>query len=141
MVPDHLQPLHLLGRELFPDVLMLRHPVREPRLHPVGERHQLVLLVEGEAEDRDDVGEDALPGSPANLVAVERLVRPPEPVGRPVARGRFDLLGEILDVAIADPRPVGLRVEDLKGRDVVLVLLEVFLEVLHHLPGPLRRLG
>ena len=57
MVADQLEPLALLGGERPARRLLLGEPVVERARDLLGERDQLVLLVEREADQRDDVGQ------------------------------------------------------------------------------------
>ena len=86
----------------------------------VGVGDELVVLVEGDADERDEVGEDALAGA-AHLRAVERLVRLPELLRRPLVRRPADRLGELLHLAEGEPLRLAAGVEDLEGGDLVAV--------------------
>lgn len=109
VVADGFQPTPLLVGELPPGLFLLRHPRLEPRVHVVAERVQVRLLVNGVAHQRDDVGEDVLPGA-AHLRLVERLVGVPQQVRRPGARRQLDGIGQFPDLLVGEPLLVGLAV-------------------------------
>ncbi len=88
----------------------------------LGERDQLVVLVHGEADEGDEVGEDALAAGAFDLVFLQRGVGLPELGFGPEVRRRLDAFGQILHVLELQPLPVGLAVEDLQRGDLVLVL-------------------
>ena len=102
VVADPLEPGELLGGEDAAGVLLLEEPGVVALADEVGIRHELVLLVERDADERDEVGEDALAGA-AHLRAVELLVGLPELLGRPLVGRPADRLRELLDLAEGEP--------------------------------------
>ena len=120
--PSYLQPADLLLRELPASVRLLRHPALEPRPHALGVGHQLVVLVQREAHEGHDVGEQPLARRPAHLVLLQQLVGPPQDLRRPRARRGLDRRGQGLDVVVAQPVAVRHREEELERVDLVLVV-------------------
>jgi hypothetical protein len=102
-------------------------------------RDQLRLLVEGVADEGDDVGEEALAGA-FDLVAVEGFVSAPEELRGPGAGRGLDRRRQGLDVLVAESLAVGLAVEELKRLDLVAVRSQELLERLGQRPRPLLRL-
>ncbi len=98
MVADPLEPVELLGGEQPARVLLGEEPGAEALADELGVRDELLVLVERDAHERDEVGEHALAGA-AHLRAVERLVRLPQPLGRPAVRRPLDRLRELLHLA------------------------------------------
>ena len=62
----------------FPLALLLRQPSLEVGVDPLGKRHELVVLVHGEAHEGDEVGEDALAARAFDLGLLQRGVGLPE---------------------------------------------------------------
>ena len=120
MVADALEPGELLGGEHAAGVLLLEQPGVVALADEVGVGDELVVLVERDADEGDEVGEDALAGA-AHLRAVELLVRLPELLGRPLVRRPADRLGELLDLAEGEPLRLAAGVEDLERGDLVAV--------------------
>ena len=121
MVADRFQPLPLLGGELAAIRFLLRHPLGKVLVDIFAERVQVALLVHGEAHQRNQVGEDALPRA-AHLGAVERLVGLPEAVGGPGPRRALDGFRQFLNLLEREPLLVRAAVENLQRGDLVLVL-------------------
>ena len=140
VVADALEPGELLGGEDAAGVLLLEEPGVVAVADEVGVGDELVVLVEGDADEGDEVGEDALAGA-AHLRAVELLVRLPELLGRPLVRGPADRLGELLDLAEGEPLGLAAGVEDLEGGDLVAVVLAEPLPGLDRAPRPVCGLG
>ncbi len=86
----------------------------------VGEGGEFGVLVEGVADEGDEVGEDALTGT-ADFGLVERFVGAPEGLRGPGAGWGFEGVGEGADVFEAETFVVGAAVEDLEGGDLVAV--------------------
>ena len=127
-------------REHAPGVLLLEQPGVVALADEVGVRDELVLLVEGDADERDEVGEHALAGA-AHLRAVELLVRLPELLGRPLVRRAADRLRELLHLAEGEPLRLPAGVEDLERRDLVAVLLAELLPRLDRVAGAVGGVG
>ena len=140
MVADHFQPVQLFGGEGFftlPSPLpspwererfLLRQPGFEVGVDPLGKWHQFVVLMRGEADEGDEVGEDALAARAFDLRLLQRGIGLPELGFVPEIGRLFDGVGQILDVLELQPLLVGLAVEDLQGGDLVLVLCDELLE-------------
>src|SRR5438552_17887563 len=92
---------------------------------------QVILLVHGEAHQRNQVSENPLPRSP-HLGAVERLVRLPEAVGSPGVRRALDGLGKLVNLLEREPLLVRTAVETLQSGNFALVCAEELLEGLHY---------
>ena len=76
----------------------------------------------GEADEGDEVCEDAFAARAFDLRLLQRGVGLPELGFVPEVGRLFDGIGEILDVLELEPLFVRLAVEDLQGGDLVLVL-------------------
>ena len=61
MVADPLEPEELLLREHPPRVLLREEPGAVALAHELGVGDELVRLVERDADERDEVGQHALP--------------------------------------------------------------------------------
>ena len=127
-------PAALLGGEVAAGGLLHGCPAFEALAHAVFEGRKLAGRADGVAHERDDVGQHPLAGA-AHPGLVEPPVGLPEPVGCPGAGRRFEGVGELLDIAVAEPLAVGALVEDLQGGDLVPVLLDELLEGAHQYAG------
>ena len=67
MVADHFEPAALLGGEFLTSDFLLRQPGFEVGVDAFGERDEFVVLMDGEANERDEVGQDALAVVPLTL--------------------------------------------------------------------------
>ena len=77
-------------------------PRLEARLDQLGEGHQLVVLLEREANEGDDVGQHAA-GRSVDLCAVERLVGLPQLLGGPTIGRTPDGMCQFLDLFERQP--------------------------------------
>ncbi len=89
----------------------------------------------GEADEGDEVGEDAFAASAFDLRFLQRGVGLPELGFVPEVGWLFDRVGQILDVLELQPLLVRLAVEDLQSGDLVFVLCDELFEGLHDSAG------
>ena len=59
MVADHIEPVTLRIGELLPALLLLSKPCIEVRIDPFRKRNQLIVLMDGEADQRNKISEKA----------------------------------------------------------------------------------
>ena len=140
VVADAFEPGELLDGEHASGVLLLEEPGVVALADEVGVGHELVFLVEGDADEGDEVGEHAVAGA-AHLRAVELLVGLPELVGCPLVRRTADRLGELLHLAEGEALGLAAGVEDLEGGDLVAVVLAELLPRLDRLAGAVGGVG
>ena len=90
--------------------------------------------------DGDQIDE-CVPAPGGHLLRLQRLVKPPEAVGRVVEADRRvpQRVAKLLDVAVAEPGPVRLAVQDPERLDLVLVVFDEPLEVVQLRAGALDR--
>ena len=93
MVADHFEPAALLGGELLACTFLLRQPGFEVRIDALGEWDEFVVLVNGEADEGDEVGEDAFRGRAFDLGFIEGGVGLPELGFGPEVRRLLDGVG------------------------------------------------
>ena len=84
--------------------------------------------MDGEADEGDEVCEDAFAARAFDLRLLQRSIGLPELGFVPEVGRLFDGVGEFLDVFERQPLLVGLAVEDLQGGDFVFVVLDELLE-------------
>lgn len=145
VVADHFEPFHLFRRESWPPAFAgVTGLGREPRLEvgvdTLGKRDELVVLVDGEAHERYEIGEDAPPAGTLDPGFLQRGVGVPELGFGPQVGRLLDGVGEVLDGLECKALLVGLAVEDLQRGDLVLVLLDELLEGLDHAFGAVQRI-
>ena len=95
------------------------------------------LLLEGEANEIDQVGGDLRPAA-ANVGRVDTLVGAPELVRcqmRTSVNRLFNQRGERLDLLEREANGVGLAIENLQYLDLVFVVAEELFKRLHHAQG------
>ena len=98
---------------------------------------ELRLLLEGEANEIDQVGGDLRPAA-ANVGRVDTLVGAPELVRcqmRTSVNRLFNQRGERLDLLEREANGVGLAIENLQYLDLVFVVAEELFKRLHHAQG------
>ena len=95
----------------------------------------------GEADEGDEVREDALAARAFDLRLLQRGVGLPELRFVPEIGRLFDGVGQILDVLELQPLFVRLAVEDLQGGDLVFVLCDELFERLHDGAGAGQGVG
>ena len=71
----------------------------------------------------------------------DRLVRLPDPLGRGRQRWLLQRFGQLLDLAVPQPRPVWTAVQDLDGLQLVLVRFDELAEARDERLGLLQRPG
>ena len=98
--------------------LLHRHPALEPLLHLLGEGSQLLVVPDGEAHQRHDVGQHSLAGA-AHPRLVKLPVGVPEPPGSPGTGRALQGVGQGPDVGVAQPLAVGAFIQDLQRRYLV----------------------
>lgn len=130
MVADHLQPALLLRAEHPPGGLLFRHPKIEPDSDDILMGHELLVVFEGVANQRDNVGEHPA-ALAANLGGVERLICLPELLRGEVHGWRFDRAGELADVQEAEPAAAWLLEVSADRHVLIPVLGQELLEGLH----------
>ena len=116
-------------------VVLLCQPGVEVGVDAFGERDEFVVLVDGEAHQRDQVGEDAAAAGAFDPGLFQRGVGLPELGFVPQVGRGLDPVGQFLDVLEAEARLVGPGIEDLQGGDLVLVLFDELLEGSDDAPG------
>jgi hypothetical protein len=67
VVADHSEPAALFRRELFPGGFLLRQPGFEVCIDAFGEWDEFIVLVDGKADERNQVGQDTLGGCSLDL--------------------------------------------------------------------------
>ena len=107
---------------------MGRQPCLEVGVDPLGEGNEFVVLVDGEAHQRNQVGEDAAAAGAFDLAGFQRGVGLPELGFVPQVGRLFDGVGEFFHGLEGEALFVGLGVEDLQGGDFVLVVGDELLE-------------
>jgi hypothetical protein len=98
---------------------------------------ELRLLLEGEANEINQVGGDLRPAA-ANVGRVDTLVGAPELVRcqmRTSVNRLFNQRGERLDLLEREANGVGLAIENLQYLDLVFVVAEELFKRLHHAQG------
>ena len=90
VVADALEPRELLGGEHASGVLLLEEPGVVALADVVGVGDELVLLVEGDADEGDEVGEHAL--ARAAHLSGRAARTPARALGRPLVRRAADRL-------------------------------------------------
>ena len=103
-------------------------PCLEVGVDPFRERHEFVVLVDGEAHERYQIGEDTAAAGAFDLAGLQRGVGLPELGFVPQVGWLFDGVGEFLHRLEGEALFVGLGVEDLQGGDFVLVVGDELLE-------------
>lgn len=132
VVADHSEPVALFVRELFPSALLLSQPSFEAGIDLLGKWSQLAVLVYGETDEGNQIGENTLAAGSFDLrLLLQRGVGLPELGFIPEIGRLLDGAGELLDVLELEPLFVGLAVEDLQGGDLVFVLCDELFERLH----------
>ena len=116
VVADHFEPAALLGCELLACSFLLRQPRFEVRVDSLGEWDEFVVLVNGEADEGDEVGEDALRGRAFDLGFIEGGVGLPELGFGPEVRRLLDGVGQLFDVFEPEGLLVGSIIENLQAR-------------------------
>ena len=107
----------------------------------LGEWHEFVVLVDGEAHQRHEVGEDAFGAGAFDLGFFQRGVGLPELGFVPEVGRLFDGVGEFFDGLEGEALFVGFAVEHLQGGDFVFVVLDELLEGLHDALGAVEGFG
>src|SRR5579859_4096305 len=74
MVTDHFEPMPLLCAEYPATALLAWQPDLEVGVDPLGEGDEFVVLVDGEAHERHEVGENAAARGAPNLGFFQRGV-------------------------------------------------------------------
>ena len=128
VVADHFEPAALLGGELLACAFLLRQPRFEVRVDALGEWDEFVVLVDGEADEGDEVGQDAFRGRAFDLGFIEGGVGLPELGFGPEMRWFLDRVGQFFDVFEPEGLLVGSIIENLEGGDFVFVVLDEFFE-------------
>ncbi len=109
MVADHFEPMELFRGKPPPltltlshagrgNALLLEQPCIEIRVHPLGERHQFVVLVDGEADEGDEIGQDSLAARAFDFRLLQCGIGLPELRFVPQVGRFFDGVGQFLDV-------------------------------------------
>ena len=88
MVAHGFEPLALLGGEAAAGALLVGEPALEALLDRLLEGDELGVLAEREADQGDDVRQEALVRGAADLVLGDDLVSTPEPFRRPGVSGK-----------------------------------------------------
>ncbi len=88
--------------------MLLSQPRREIGIDPLGERDEFVVLMDGEADKRDQVREDAFAGRALNLGFLQRRVGLPKLRFVPEVRRLFNGIGQFLDPLKRETLLVGL---------------------------------
>ena len=128
VVADHFEPAALLRRKLFTAGFLLRQPGFEVGIDALGEWDEFVVLVDGEADEGDEIGQDAFRGCSFDLGLIEGGVGLPELGFGPEMRRLLDRVGQFFDVFEPEGLLVGSIIENLQGGDFVFVVLDEFLE-------------
>ena len=141
MVTNHFQPMALFVGEFLLPTLLLPQPRVEVSVDLLGEWHQLTVLVDGEADEGDEVCENTLAARAFDLRLLQCRIGLPELGFVPEIGRFFDGVGQILDVLEPQPLFVWLTVEDLQGSDFVFVLCDELFERLDDGAGTSKGVG
>ena len=128
VVADHFEPAALLGSELLAAGFLLRQPGFEVGVDALGEWDEFVVLMDGEADEGDEVGQDAFRGGSFDLGLIESGVGLPELGFGPEVRRFLDRVGQFLDVFEPERLLIGSIIQNLQGGDFVFVVLDEFFE-------------
>ncbi len=88
----------MFGSELFAGGFLLSQPRFEVGVDPLGKGNKFVVLVDGEANERDEIRQDPLGGCALNLGLIESGVGLPELGFGPEMWRFLDRVGEFFDV-------------------------------------------
>ena len=95
----------------------------------------------GEADEGNEVRQNALPARPFDLRLLQRRICLPELRFVPEIGRLLDRVGQIFDVLELQPLFVGLAVENLKRRDFVFVRFDEIFERLDDVAGARQSVG
>src|ERR1035438_5226600 len=139
VIADGLKPAKLIGAEVCAGALLRTKPRGKAGLDLGATRFKLRLLLEGEANEIDQVGGN-LGAAAAHMRGVDALVGAPKLVGsnvRTAVDWLLDQIGQRLDLLEREAHGIGLAIENLQHFDFILVFAEELLKRLHHAQGAL----